>query len=382
MKGLIFMIILHFALKNDLDVESSNGFYGLNCINKENFISCYSIEKLKKNSFSFSTLKDYIILCIDSEKIKEKIDLNEYENSDNLELKLYNPIPIDSIIEVLPYTFNKDDKFVPTDELLDYGIINTVCSKLNLPFKSKKYFHDGTTSRIILLNNEYIIKMASKEQLKAENTFAKYYENIPKLQKVAYCNEEFNFIVYDFIPGDIMHTVVDFENLEKNIKFIVSAYKNYTQSEFGYIESPVKSWSEFLRNEVENTAKYFNESKNMIEDVYSAIENLNKFPFEKKLIHGDFGAHNFIKRDEKFIAVIDPMPIAGDPSYDVLYALVSNIDIIPFLSIDYLTSFLKEPKEKIESLLKVVLFCRICKCVKYNKEDLESYLDFWDNLFN
>ena len=76
------------------------------------------------------------------------------------------------------------------------------------------------------------------------------------------------------------------------------------------------------------------------------------------------------------------MPIAGDPTYDLLFALVSNIDLLPFLSKDYLAAYTKEPKPKINALLKVVLFCRICRCIKYHKEDLENYLDFWYNLFN
>ena len=151
---------------------------------------------------------------------------------------------------------------------------------------------------------------------------------------------------------------------------------------YGYIEKPSTSWTEFLKEEVNDASKIFPDSANFLPIVNEAINELNKFPFEKKLIHGDFGAHNFIKRDEKFIAAIDPTPIAGDPTYDLLFALVSNIDLIPFLSIDYLTSYTKEQKEKVIALLKVVLFLRICRCIKYNKEDLETYLDFWYNLFN
>lgn len=375
------MIISHFALKKEWDSELSNGLYGVNCISRDGFIQCYTIENIENIDFCFSTLKDYIIICIDTEKIKEEIKFENASGTSSLEPRIYKPIPTDAVIQILPYTFDESDKFTPSEEFLDFGIINKVCKKLNIPFISKKYFHDGTTSRIILLNDEYIIKISSKEQLKAESVFANYYANVPTLQKISCIDEDFRYIVYNFIPGDVMHTVSDFDDLAKNIKLIVSAYKNYPENYFGYIESPVNSWTEFLKSEVEHSKNYFDFSDDMLKVVDNAIKQLDKFPFEKKLIHGDLGTHNFIKRNEKFIAAIDPTPIAGDKSYDLLYALVSNIDLIPFLSINYLMSYLKEPKEKVEALLKIVLFCRIGRCVKYNKEDLDTYLDFWYNLF-
>ena len=376
------MIIIHFAMKNEWDNEINTGYYGSSCIKRDGFIPCFKVSDISNINLSLSTLKEYIILCIDEAKVNSNIKYEKREEFDLEEPNIYGEISKDSIINILPYTFNNEDKFVPTDELLDFDIINEVCSNLNIKYNSHKYFHDGTTSKIILLNNEYIIKIANAMQLKAEVTFATYYESIPTLQKITYYDKNYKYIVYYFIPGDVMHTIVDFENLARNIKTIVSGYKNYPEDLYGYIEKPSTSWSEFLKEEVNDASKIFPDSANFLPIVNEAISELNKFPFEKKLIHGDFGAHNFIKRDEKFIAAIDPTPIAGDPTYDLLFALVSNIDLIPFLSIDYLTSYTKEPKEKVIALLKVVLFLRICRCIKYNKEDLETYLDFWYNLFN
>ena len=375
------MIILHFALKNEWDNESKTNSYGSSCIARDGHIKCYKFSDISNIPFNFSTLSNYIILCIDDEKVDANI---KYENELNLELvepNIYGTIATSSVIKILPYTFDNEDKFVATDELLDFITINDACSNLNIKYVTHKYFHDGTTSRIILLNDEYIIKVASKEQLKAEVTFANTYKNTPLLQKIAYFDNEYNYIVYSFIPGDVMHTVTDFENLTRNLQIIISSYKNSTESGYGYIENPKDSWSDFLKQEVKDASSLFNESSSFLPIVEDAINELNRYPFDKKLIHGDFGTHNFIKKDERFIAAIDPTPIIGDPTYDLLFALVSNVDLIPFLSLDYLTRYTKEKKEKIIALLKVVLFCRICRCTKYNKEDLEYYLDFWYNLF-
>lgn len=376
------MIIMHFALKNEWDSESKLGTYGTSCIDRDGFIPCFKISDISNINITLSTLKDYIILCIDDTKINSEIKFEKRNDTNFEEPNIYGKIPSDAVISILPYTFDNDDKFVPTENLLDFNTINEVCEKLNINYNSHKYFHDGTTSKIILLNNEYIIKIANTEQLKAEVKFATFYESVPTLQKIAYYDKEFSYVVYNFIPGDVMHTVSDFEDLARSTKFIVSSYKNYTDDSFGYIENPTSSWTNFLNQEVDDVSSYFPESQNLLPVVKDAINELNKYPFTKKLIHGDFGTHNFIKRNEKFISAIDPMPIAGDPTYDLLSALVSNIDLIPFLSINYLTEYTKEQKPKLIAILKVVLFIRICRCAKYNKEDLETYLDFWYNLFN
>lgn len=376
------MIIMHFAMKSEWDNESKLGAYGTAYINRDGFIPCFKISDISNINLSLSTLKDYIILCIDDTKVTGDIKYEKKNDSELEEPNIYDKISPDSVVAILPYTFDSDDKFVATENLLDFNIINEVCDKLNTNYTSHKYFHDGTTSKIILLNDEYIIKVANAEQLKAEVKFATFYESVPTLQKIAYYDKEYKYIVYNFIPGDVMHTVSDFEDLARSIKLIVSSYKNCPDNVYGYIEKPSSSWTSFLKEEVDDASSCFPDAQNLLPIVTEALNELNKYPFTKKLIHGDFGTHNFIKRNEKFISAIDPMPIAGDPTYDLLFALVSNIDLIPFLSINYLTEYTKEQKPKIIALLKVVLFLRICRCAKYNKEDLETYLDFWYNLFN
>lgn len=368
------MFIAHFTLKNKWEKESSTGFYGDYLLEEKGYIPCYNIANIENADIDLPILKKYIILCIDTNKLNCKIEYNETH------VNVYDKIPKEAVVSILPYTFDENDNFIPSKQLLDFLIIDEACQKLDVMYSNHKYFNDGTSSKIILLNDNFIIKIANPTQLKAEATFAEFYTH-PMLQKAAFIEPNYKYIIYVFIPGDVMHTVLDFDNLATSIKQIVSTYKKYTGPEFGYISRPSNSWTGFLKKEVEEKSEYLPDEFNFIETVYDAIKELDKYPFEKKLIHGDFGTHNFIKRDEKFVGAIDPIPIAGDSIYDLIYALVSNIDLLPYVSIDYLTSYTGEPKNKVVALLKIILYCRICKCAKYNKEWLDQYLDLWYTLF-
>ena len=149
-------------------------------------------------------------------------------------------------------------------------------------------------------------------------------EEVPqeiKLDNKYFCYDETDgaeIYRYRTTSGDFL---TDYANLNDEVKIIEEDKKIEKKKEIECLHVCTES-NEYLVKK--------------INEIIDAINELNKYPFDKKLIHGDFGAHNFIKRNEKFVAAIDPQPIAGDPTYDLLFALVSNIDLIPFLSIDYL----------------------------------------------
>ena len=114
--------------------------------------------------------------------------------------------------------------------------------------------------------------------------------------------------------------------------------------------------------------------------VKDAIKILEKYPFEKKLIHGDFGTHNFIEDNGKFVGIIDPQTILGDSLYDILFAICSNLDLLNTYSLDELYVFINEPKEKIRAMLIVVLYARISRALKYHPNDIPAYLDYFNSI--
>jgi len=259
---------------------------------------------------------------------------------------------------------------------IDERIVKEVLKNFNIEYECHKYFNDGVCSRVILLNKKYLIKQ--NNLIDGEAEFYKY-NNIDMFQKLLYIAPNYEYIVYEFINGETMSSVEDPQDTINKIIKIADSYANYDKDFYGYFDEKVDSWEEFLKREV----GYCKNLKGYIDDnseVYNCIEILNKYSFEKKVLHGDFGTHNFIQRDNKFVGVIDPQTVIGDKLYDILFAFVSNVDILRCITFDKLDVMLNEEKEKIYAMFVIVLYSRISRCLKYHKEDIDIYMDYWEYL--
>ena len=65
----------------------------------------------------------------------------------------------------------------------DKKIIHEVLEKLHESYVEHKYFTDGADSRVILLNNKYLIKQNTVASIKAEieffeNTFSTFFQEL------------------------------------------------------------------------------------------------------------------------------------------------------------------------------------------------------------
>ena len=99
----------------------------------------------------------------------------------------------------------------------DEEIVNKILSKLNIQYNCHKYFTDGACSRVILLNNYYLIKTSTPNLLKAETEFL----NLNKsdiMQKVIYIDDNYEFVVYKYIEGNVIKKVNDAHKIVKKLK--------------------------------------------------------------------------------------------------------------------------------------------------------------------
>ena len=258
----------------------------------------------------------------------------------------------------------------------DKKIIQEVLEKVNESYIEHKYFTDGADSKVILLNNKYLIKQNNSASIKAEiqffqSTFSTFF------QKIVYYSPYFEFVVYDFIPGKPMKKITSSKEIFSKILEVSKAFSKTSFPGFGYLGEEFDTWSEFLTHEAFHRPNIDDIDKQI---VLNAIKNLEKYPFNKKLIHGDFGTHNFIENNEKFIGIIDPQPILGDSLYDILFAICSNISLLNTYTLDELYLLIDEAKEKIKSMLIVVLYARISRALKYHPIDIPAYLDYFNSI--
>ena len=368
------MIILHCALQQTWDLATSTGEYGTTLIASEGHFSCYRPSDVNSTNFSFPTMMSYVILAINTDKLDSSI-ISESGEAFNIS----KPIPLDAIVSLIPYTFDDNDKFCVSPEIKDMTIVNKVLKQLEISLSTLQYFHGGTASRIILVNGSYIIKQNNPQTLESETIFSTHYP-IPKLQHVIFNAPDYSYVVYNFIPGDVMHVVEDVPQLVENILEITKTYAPYECDGFGYLHTLMPSWAEFMKAEVNACSLTSTLLLEFLPQAYEAVEVLKNFDFEKKLIHGDFGTHNFIKQNGKFIGAIDPIPIAGDSLYDVIYALLSNVDCLSQATPENIAKLTGEPIEKVKALLVSLLFCRLSTCLKHHKEDFETYIEFWSDI--
>ena len=84
------------------------------------------------------------------------------------------------------------------DNKIDKNIIEFVFKLLNMPYENHKYFTDGVSSHVILLNNKYLIKRSTPYAIKAEIKFLNLNPS-PKMQKIIYFDPAYRFAVYEFI---------------------------------------------------------------------------------------------------------------------------------------------------------------------------------------
>lgn len=247
-------------------------------------------------------------------------------------------------------------------------MINELENNLNIKVTNIKEFKDGTYSKVFLINNKYLVK--ENPSLDSEVEFLKLNNN-KYFQNIIYIGNGFN--VYNFIEGNVVKSVNNPLELVKILYEIVSSYNETDKDGYGHFYDLRKTFKEFLSIELEDSKDDDNYSF-----MLNVLDNIND-DFKKSVIHGDFGTHNYIEQDGKLVGIIDPEGILGDPIYDLLFGIVSNIDIIKNIDVDLIFNMIGLTKYHY-SLLLIVLFNRIKRSKKYHPEDTLEYIKIFDEL--
>lgn len=261
-------------------------------------------------------------------------------------------------------------------------IIKDIEEVLNIKINEEDihYFTDGVSgSTVFKLQNKYLVKITDELTIKTQKEFFNYY-NENYLQKLIHINEELNYIIFEFIEGEKFHLEIDTKALHifEQLISITLNYKKYDYNGYGYLfEDYNKSWDEFLLDEALNSYKEMPEIN--MDKVYESLEIIKQYKVDKYLIHGDFGTHNFIMQKNK-IKVIDPMCVVGDKLYDFYFAIFSNDEIFNNIELWIILKQFDYEMEYKKALLTIVLFIRMGRAKKYDKENFYKYEDIYNDL--
>lgn len=261
------------------------------------------------------------------------------------------------------------------------NIIRDVSTRLNINVENIKYFTDGTTeSTVFCINNKYLIKTVDELTLKEQEEFLNNYK-YDYFQKIIFCSKKLNYICFKFLEGNKFDFEVpkNINNVVDELYKITNNYKEYEYEGYGYLFDDHKSWYDFLKDEIDYAKKDIKNLKIDMNKLNEALEKIKKYDVPKYLVHGDFGTHNFLINNGS-IKVIDPMGVVGDYLYDFYYSIFSSYKIFSKISIEDILKFYDRDYEYKKSLLTIVFFIRLSRCYKYDRENINMYLDVYNNL--
>ncbi|MFD6510413.1 aminoglycoside phosphotransferase family protein [Bacillus sp. NPDC060175] len=250
---------------------------------------------------------------------------------------------------------------------------------------SMKVLSGGTTSTVYLLDGRYVVKSNEAKVIREEANFLSFYEGNALFSKLLYKEPLHTYVVYSFLEGSTScEQGHKRSTLITLVKEAINKYEVVSDIDgWGWKDSPVQSWTEFLlANVMEvrgNLRQYISEEEHQL--VLTLVNSPQRGtgmdrPF---LLHGDLGFHNFIFQKNKLTGVIDPLPVLGDPIYDLIYAFCSTPEDLTKETIQYVMkqcAFRKRDRDLYEEIV-IGLYLRIDTCLRHHPKDLEDYLVAW-----
>ncbi|KAB2440887.1 phosphotransferase family protein [Bacillus luti] len=251
--------------------------------------------------------------------------------------------------------------------------------------KNIKVLNGGTTSTVYLLDTNCVVKLNEPEVIREEAYFLEFYKSTNMFPELLYKDPLSRYFVYSFLEGTTSCKPGHKRSiLCKLVKEVINKYGIVPEAEgWGWKESLVQCWKEFLTTNVieayENVRRYISEEE------YRTVLKLANSPNrgtginQPFLLHGDFGFHNFIFRENRLHGVIDPLPVLGDPLYDLIYAFCSTPEDVTKEVINYAMKqcvFHRKDRDLYEEIV-IGLYLRIDTCLRHHPKDLEEYLVAW-----
>lgn len=259
-------------------------------------------------------------------------------------------------------------------------VIDDIEKKIGIKINKNEivYYTEGATKSVVFsINCKYLVKITDELTLKSQMIFLKYYDELNYFQDIVCYDENLKYVCFKFMNGEkLRHVNVNAQDVRKQIFEMVSRYKKFDDKFYGYIyDNEGMSWADFIREEIRYAMprlKTFNIKQRIFD---KCIDVIDKYDVDKYLIHGDFGAHNFLIDDSGKLNVIDPMPVIGDPLFDYYFAILSIPKLFMDVSDEEILKHFEVPYEYKYCLYSIIMIIRLSRAYVYDKENVPIYLE-------
>ena len=255
-------------------------------------------------------------------------------------LRAFDGYIMDTSREELRREFDRDRIVGSVAELIErLLVLEDIRKQLGVDLRREKlaiYTDGATAARVFSAQGKYLVKISDDATVWAQREFLTKVSH-SAFQKLLCWSDELCYECFEFIEGvHYKEAPLEASEAVRQIAEIVATYPEYAHEGYGFLGDEKATWGEFLLDEIEYAAQRAPEVS--VDKVRAALEIAGARTPKQYLMHGDFGAHNFLVHDGK-IRVIDPMPVVGDRLYDFYFAVLSNVDIFRELSADYIFGF-------------------------------------------
>jgi len=242
----------------------------------------------------------------------------------------------------------------------------------------------GTSSQVYMLQSgdseKLVVKLNKPEMIAAEAAFLRCYDELELIPRLHHVDPMHRYLVYEYREGTTSYPKG--KKGEILLTLARECIAKYAEREWS--GSRYKTWQRYLGAEVEGSRReafdlLAEEDHKFIADLVTKPRRVTG-PFYQ--LHGDCGAHNFIFDEEGVLAgVIDPIPMIGQPLYDLAFAYCSTPDD---LTPDVIAEVVYHEDWPFSHDLQIVyeeviiaLYNRIVICTYHHPHDLPAYLTAW-----
>lgn len=249
----------------------------------------------------------------------------------------------------------------------------------------------GTNSKVWAVTDggepALVIKANTPDSVRSEVRFLSFYYDLPYLSKLMYTDPDGRYYVYSYLQGKIDYKPGrKTELLERLAERFFGRYKPVPDMiGYGVIgESPYETWQSFLESELQGARQAVGEhvSEADYREVIALARNEARTSARQAyMLHGDCGVHNFLFRQGELSGIIDPIPMAGMPIYDLVFAFCSSPDELEPETIAHAAERLPGWEGTFRDLREEVLiglYSRMSACIYHHPQDLPIYLQAWE----